>query len=178
MDGARLCNAAASLHKTLAQLTTDVGIDLLTFGGTKNGMMIGEAVIFFNKDLSKDFKYIRKQGMQLASKSRFIAAQFIALLSNDLWLKNAQNANNMAKLLEEELQKIPEVIISQPVQANAVFAIIDPLLISILQKKYDFYIWNEITSEVRWMTSFDITQQDIFDFVAFIQETIKSQSCQ
>jgi threonine aldolase len=178
MDGARLCNAAASLRKTLAELTTDIGIDLLSFGGTKNGMMIGEAVIFFNKDLAKDFKYIRKQGMQLASKSRFIAAQFIALLSNDLWLKNAQHANNMAQFLAEEIAKIPEIKISQPIQANAVFAIIPPQLIPQLQAKYPFYVWNEQTSEIRWMTSFDTTKQDILDFVTFIKETIKNSSLQ
>jgi threonine aldolase len=176
MDGARLCNAAASLEMTLAQLTTDVGIDVLSFGGTKNGMMIGEAVIFFNKDLAKDFKYIRKQGMQLASKSRFIAAQFIALLSNDLWLKNAQNANNMAQLLAKEVAKIPSIRISQPIQANAVFAIIDPQLIPLLQEQYYFYIWNEQTSEVRWMTSFDTTEQNILDFVTFIKEKIKQKA--
>lgn len=174
MDGARLCNAAASLNKKLAELTTDCGIDLLSFGGTKDGMMIGEAVIFFNKELSKDFKFIRKQGMQLASKSRFIAAQFIALLSNDLWLKNAQHANKMAKLLEQEVKKITQVKISKKVEANAVFAIIDPKLIPLLQEKYFFYVWDEITNEVRWMTSFDTTPEDISEFTSFLKKSIKS----
>ena len=177
MDGARLNNAAASLNTSFAALTKEAGIDLLSFGGTKDGMMLGEAVIFFNKELSKDFKYIRKQGMQLASKMRFIAAQFIALLSNDLWLKNAQHANNMARLLAEEIKKIPEIKISRETQANAVFAYIDPKLIPLLQEKYFFYVWDEITSEVRWMTSFDTTKEDILDFVIFIKKIINISLC-
>ncbi len=176
MDGARLCNAAAALNLPLAEITTDVGIDLLSFGGTKDGMMLGEAVIFFNKNLSEDFKFIRKQGMQLVSKMRFISAQFIALLSNDLWKKNAQHANAMAQLLAEELKAVPEIGLSRNVQANAVFAYVDPVLIPILQEKYFFYIWDEITSEVRWMTSFDTTQEDILEFVNFIKQTISKKS--
>lgn len=172
MDGARLSNAAAALNTSLAALTRETNIDLLSFGGTKDGMMLGEAVIFFNKDLSKDFKYIRKQGMQLASKMRFIAAQFIALLSNDLWLKNAQQANNMAKLLAEEVKKVPHIQISREVQANAVFAYVDPKWIALLQEKYSFYVWDEVTSEVRWMTSFDTTEEDILEFVSFIKEIV------
>lgn len=172
MDGARLCNAAAALNVPLATMTTNVGIDLLSFGGTKDGMMLGEAVIFFDKNVSKDFKFIRKQGMQLVSKMRFISAQFIALLSNDLWKKNAQHANAMAQLLAEKITDIPEIKISRNGQANAVFAYINPALIPILQEKYFFYIWDEITSEVRWMTSFDTTQEDILEFVDFIKQTI------
>lgn len=173
MDGARLSNAAASLNLSLKELTTNTGIDLLSFGGTKNGMMLGEAVIFFNKEFSKDFKYIRKQGMQLASKMRFIAAQFIALLSNDLWLKNATHANNMAKLLADEITKIPQIKISRTVEANAVFAFVDPKIIQLLQERYNFYVWDENTSEVRWMTSFDTTEQDVLEFVKSIKELTK-----
>jgi threonine aldolase len=173
MDGARLCNAAAALNVSLAALTSDVGIDLLSFGGTKDGMMLGEAVVFFNKNLSQDFKFIRKQGMQLASKMRFISAQFIALLSNDLWKTNAQHANAMAHLLAEKIKEIPEIKISRSVQANAVFAYINPVLIPILQEKYFFYVWDDITSEVRWMTSFDITPEDISEFLDFIKLAIK-----
>lgn len=176
MDGARLCNAAAALNLPLAALTTNVGIDLLSFGGTKDGMMLGEAVIFFNKNLSEDFKFIRKQGMQLVSKMRFISAQFIALLSNDLWKKNAQHANAMAQLLAEQLKEVPEIRLSKNVQANAVFAYVDPLLIPILQEKYFFYVWDEISSEVRWMTSFDTTQEDILEFVNFIKHVISKKS--
>lgn len=174
MDGARLCNAAAALNLPLVALTKDVGIDLLSFGGTKNGMMFGEAVVFFDKHVSADFKYIRKQGMQLVSKMRFIATQFIALLTNDLWLKNAQQANAMAKLLHDEIITIPEITISNDVQANVVFAQIDPRIIFQLQNKYYFHVWNENKSQVRWMTSFDTTEQDILGFVAAIKQTIAS----
>lgn len=169
MDGARLCNAAANLNTNLAAITKDVGIDILSFGGTKDGMMLGEAVIFFDKNLATEFKYIRKQGMQLASKMRFISAQFIALLSNDLWRKNAINANVMAQLLAIEIKKIPHIQISKDVQTNAVFAHVDPKIITRLQEKYFFYVWNEKTSEVRWMTSWDTTQEDIMNFVNAIK---------
>ena len=179
MDGARLCNAAAYLGVSLKALTGDVGIDIVCFGGTKNGMMLGEAVLFLNPELSRDFKYIRKQGMQLISKMRFISAQFIALLSNNLWLENAQHANAMAQLLAQQLQTIPEIKLSRPVEANAVFACIDPTLITRLQEKYCFYVWNEALSEVRWMTSWDITEEDITEFVNSIktllaQNTLKN----
>lgn len=173
MDGARLSNAVASLKTNLAAITKEVGIDILSFGGTKDGMMIGDAVIFFDKELSKDFPYIRKQGMQLMSKMRFISAQFIALLSDDLWLKNAQHANDMAQLLANEIKKVPQIKISKEVQANAVFAYVDSKLIPVLQEKYFFYVWDDATSEVRWMTSWDTTPEDIQDFVAFIKSQVK-----
>jgi len=175
MDGARISNAAASLNIPLAAMTKDAGVDALCFGGTKDGMMLGEAVIFFNQELSKDFQFIRKQGMQLISKMRFISAQFIALLTDDLWLKNARHANAMAQLLVEEVKKIPQIKLSQATQANAVFAIVDPKIIPTLQEKYFFYVWDEAISEVRWMTSWDTTQEDIMEFVAFIKETISKQ---
>jgi threonine aldolase len=172
MDGARLCNAAVSLNVPLAALTRDVGIDILSFGGTKDGMMLGEAVIFFDKNISHHFKYIRKQGMQLISKMRFVSAQFVALLSHDLWKRNAQHANNMAQLLHEELVKIPKIVISRKVQANAVFVYLTPQLIALLHEKYYFYVWDPITSEVRWMTSFATTKEEILDFVQYIKENI------
>ncbi len=175
MDGARLSNAVASLNVSLSAVTKDVGIDVLSFGGTKDGMMFGDAVIFFNKDFSKDFPYIRKQGMQLISKMRFISAQFIALLTDNLWLKNAQHANEMAQFLAEEIKKIPEITISKNVQANAVFAYVDPTIISKLQEKYFFYVWDEATSEVRWMTSWDTTKEDIQNFVTFIRQTLANR---
>lgn len=174
MDGARLSNAAASLNTSLASITKEAGIDMLSFGGTKDGMMLGDAVIFFNKELGKDFAYIRKQGMQLVSKMRFISAQFIALLTDDLWLKNARNANEMAQLLAEEVKKIPELELSKDVQANAVFVRLDPKLIPILQEKYYFYVWDDSTSEVRWMTSWDTTIDDIREFVEFLKQTIQN----
>lgn len=172
MDGARLCNAAASLNTSLAAITKDVGIDVLSFGGTKDGMMLGEAVLFFDKNLATEFKYIRKQGMQLASKMRFISTQFIALLSNDLWRKNALHANAMAQLLATEIKKISHIKISKDVQTNAVFAHVDPKIITRLQEKYFFYVWNEKASEVRWMTSWDTTQEDVLNFVDSILSCI------
>ncbi len=173
IDGARLSNAAASLRKSLKEITFYLGVDVLSFGGTKNGMMFGEAVIFRNKDVSKNFVYIRKQGMQLASKMRFISAQFEELLSNDLWLHNARHSNKMAAILADEVKKNPKIKITQKVQANGVFAILPRQYISKLQKEYFFYTWNEETSEVRWMCSFDTTEEDIHAFVALIQKTIK-----
>jgi len=172
MDGARLCNAAASLNVNLAAITRDVGVDILSFGGTKNGMMFGDAVIFFNKKLSKNFEFIRKQGMQLTSKMRYISVQFEALLSNDLWLKNANHANNMAQLLYTEIKNIPQIKITQKVQINAVFAIIPKIINKKLQKKYFFHIFNKHINEVRWMCSFNTTKKDIIDFVKAIKETL------
>jgi len=174
MDGARLSNAAYSLNLDLKSITKDVGVDVLSFGGTKNGVMCVEAVILFNKQLSKNFKYIRKQGMQLASKMRFISAQFIALLSNDLWLRNAKHANEMAKLLSKEIERIKGIKISQPIETNAVFAIISPEYIPKLSEKYFFYIWNEEISEIRLMTSFDTTKEEILDFVSFLKDIMNS----
>lgn len=172
MDGARLCNAAASLKVGLKEITTDVGIDILSFGGTKNGMMFGEAVVFFNKKLSKNFQFIRKQGMQLASKMRFISAQFEALLSNNLWLKNAKHSNEMAKLLYLKIKNIPNLKITQKVETNAIFAIIPKKNVILLQKKTFFYIFNELTSEVRWMCSFDTTVEDITNFSDTIRKIL------
>lgn len=172
MDGARISNAAASLDVGFREITTDVGVDLLSFGGTKNGLMFAEAVIFFNPTWAKYFKHIRKQGMQLSSKMRFIAVQFNAFLSNELWYRNAKHANAMAKKLASELEKIPSVQITQPVQSNAVFAIIPPEYVPILQKKYFFYVWNEETSEVRLMCSFDTTEEEIENFVNLIKSKL------
>lgn len=170
MDGSRLSNAVASLNTNLSAITKEVGVDVLSFGGTKNGMMIGDAIIFFNKEVAKDFQYIRKQGMQLVSKMRFISAQFLALLTDHLWLKNAQQANAMAQLLANEIKNIPYIKLSKDVQANAVFAYVEPKLIPLLQQNYYFYVWDETTSEVRWMTSWDTTTEDIQTFVAFIKQ--------
>ena len=172
MDGARLCNAAESLNLDLAAITTDVGVDVLSFGGTKNGMMFGDAVVFFDKKLSKNFEFIRKQGMHLTSKMRFISAQFEALLSNNLWLKNAKHANSMAKLLYNEVKDIPQVKITQKVQVNAVFASIPNKIIKELQKKYAFHVFNEQTSEVRWMCSFNTTNEDVMEFVEAIKAEV------
>jgi threonine aldolase len=172
VDGARIANAAASLGVSLRQATRDLGVDVLSFGGTKNGAMGAEAVIFFDRKLCQNFLYLRKQGMQLASKMRFISAQFDALLTGSLWLKNAQHANRMARLLKEQLGEIPQVKIIYTVEANGVFAKIPHRAIARLQKRYFFYVWNEQQSVVRWMCSFDTTEQDVRQFVKFVAETV------
>ena len=173
MDGARISNAAASLKIKLRTITRDAGVDILSFGGAKNGMMYGEAVVFFDRSLAKDFKYTRKQGTHLPSKMRFISAQFDALFSNDLWRQNAEHANRMAQLLAHEIEAIPLIEISQKVESNGVFARIPGKYIPILQKRYFFYVWNEEASEVRFMTSFDTTEEDIRDFVALLKKTVR-----
>ena len=173
VDGARLANAAVSLGVSLREITTEAGVDVLSFGGTKNGMMYGEAVIFFDQRLAVDFKYIRKQGMQLPSKMRFIAAQFEALLAGNLWRRGATHSNRMAQILGGELAKLSQVKITQPVETNGVFAVIPRKYIPALQKKYFFYVWDEEISEVRLMASFDTTEEDIRDFVKFVRKTVK-----
>jgi threonine aldolase len=173
MDGARIANAAVSLGLTLREATRDLGVDVLSFGGTKNGAMGAEAVVFFDKKLSRDFLFRRKQGMQLASKSRYISAQLDALLSNNLWRKNAENANRMAEFLAKELRKIPHVKIVHKVEANGVFVKIPRAAIAKVQKRYFFYVWDEEHSVVRWMCSFDTTERDVKQFARFVAETVR-----
>lgn len=173
MDGARLCNAAASLRKGLGEISGDLGVDILSFGGTKNGLLLGEAVVCFHPELSRNTIFIRKQSMQLASKMRFIAAQLTALLSDGLWLENASHANRMARLLEEKVNKIPGVAIVQPVQANAVFASLPRKAIDNLLKKYFFYTWDEDKNQVRWMTSFNTTEKQVEDFARAVRASCK-----
>ena len=173
MDGARISNAAASLGLQLKEFTTDAGVDLLSFGGTKNGLMGGDAIISLNKELSKDAMYIRMEGMQLPSKMRFISAQFEAFLSNDLYLKNAMHSNKMAQLLAKELGKIPHIKIMQKVQANVVFANIPKKYLVQLQKAYYFHVWSSEKSIARLMMSFDTTKEDILEFVALAKKIIK-----
>jgi threonine aldolase len=165
MDGSRIANAAVTLGQSFREFTRDAGVDVLSFGGTKNGMMFGEAIIFFRPELASDFMYIRKQGMQLASKMRFISAQFEALLANDLWKRNATHTNSLAKLLGAELSKVPGISITQKIEANGVFAIFPPHIIEPLQKDYPFYTWNEKINEVRLMCSWDSTDDEITGFV-------------
>jgi threonine aldolase len=160
----------------MREATRDLGVDVLSFGGTKNGAMGAEAVVFFNKKFSRDFLYLRKQGMQLASKMRFISAQLHALLSNDLWRKNAQHANRMAQLMQKELGKIPRVKLIYKVEANGVFAQIPRRVITKLQKRYFFYVWDEQRSLVRWMCSFDTTKKDIIQFVEYLSDTLGTDS--
>ncbi|MCA1635939.1 MAG: low specificity L-threonine aldolase [Acidobacteria bacterium] len=172
MDGARLANAAAYLGATLRELTAEAGVDVLSFGGTKNGMMYGEAVVFFDPQRARDFKFIRKQGTHLPSKMRFISAQFAALLAGGLWLSNAAHANHMARLLAAELARVPQLNLTQKVESNAVFARLPPEHIAAIQKEYFFYVWNEETSEVRLMASFDTTEEDIGELVRVIRQAV------
>lgn len=165
MDGSRISNAAVSLGKEFRAFTKEAGVDVLSFGGTKNGMMFGEAVVFFKPETARYFKFIRKQGMQLHSKMRFIGAQFEALLSNDLWRRNAAHANRMAGMLAKELAQIPRVKITQRTDANGIFAILPQAAIPALQEEHFFYIWNDKTFEVRLMCSFDTTEDDVRSFV-------------
>jgi threonine aldolase len=150
-------------------MTGGSGVDILSFGGTKNGMMYGEAIVFFDPSFATDFKYTRKQGMQLASKMRYIAAQFQAFLKDDLWKKNAMHANRMARLLYEQVKDIPGLEVTQKVESNAVFARIPSDLIPLLQEAFFFYVWDEDRSEVRWMCSYDTTEEDIHGFVNLLR---------
>jgi len=172
MDGARLSNAAVSLGLNFRDFTVEAGVDVLSFGGTKNGLMIGEAVIFANPELAKFAKYYRKQAAQLYSKMRFVGAQFIPYLKDEIWKKNAAHANRMAKLLESQIKGIPEIKITQKVEANGVFAILPKRIIPLLQKEYFFYTWDEIRGEVRWMTSFDTTEEDILGFIGLLKKML------
>jgi threonine aldolase len=168
LDGARIANAAAALGVPFRAFTRDAGVDVVSFGGTKNGMMLGEAVLFFNPELSKNAKYIRKQSTQLYSKMRFVAAQFIAYFENELWLKNAAHSNLMAQYLAKKVELLG-ITITQKVEANGIFAIIDDTIGEALKKEYFFYPWDEQKHEVRWMTSFDTTTEDIDSFCALLK---------
>src|SRR5580704_3854868 len=172
MDGARISNAVAAQGLTLRQVTRDLGVDVLSFGGTKNGLMGVEAVVFFRPELAEDFLFIRKQGMQLASKMRFLSVQMEALLTNDLWRRSAEHANRMARLLEQEVNEIPRVQIVYPVEANGVFAKIPREAIQKIQERYFFYVWSEEESVVRWMCSFDTTEEDVRQFSEFVGEMV------
>jgi len=170
LDGARISNAAASLGVGLRDFTTDAGVDVVSFGGTKNGAMLGEAVVVLNPDAAPGVDFLRKSSMQLASKMRFVSAQLLALLTDDLWLHNAEHSNAMARDLEARVRAIPGVTIVRPVQANAVFAILPEDVTERLQKRFRFYTWDQATGEVRWMCSWDTTAQDIDDFASAIAE--------
>ena len=171
VDGARISNAATALQTTPRAITKDVGVDVLTFGGTKNGLMLGEAVCFFNPALALEpMPFARKQGMQLASKMRYIAAQFEALLTDDRWRTYAAHANAMAQRLLEGVKGLPGVEITRPVRANAIFAKMDRAAIARAQEKFFFYVFDESVPEVRWMTHWATTEPEIDAFVAAIAE--------
>lgn len=165
VDGSRISNAASALNLPIKSFTADCGVDALSFGGTKNGLIMGEAAVFFKKNLTADFLYIRKQSAQLYSKSRFIAAQFIEYFKDDLYLKLASSANKMAKYLESRIKEITWIQISRPVETNAVFAYMPKESFDAIVKKHFFYVWDEETYEVRWMCSFNTTKEDIDSFI-------------
>jgi threonine aldolase len=172
MDGARISNAAVALDLPFRAFTTDAGVDILSFGGTKNGMMFGEAICFLKPGLSENFKYLRKQGMQLASKMRYISAQYIAFFRNDLWKKSASHSNAMAHMLFDKIKDLKGITITQKVESNGVFVIIPQKIAESLQKHYFFYPWDESRSEYRWMTSWDTTEEDIEKFVELLKREI------
>lgn len=177
MDGARLGNAAAAMGLSLRELSTDVGVDVLSFGGTKNGLMFGELVVFLNDELGNEFGYLRKQNMQLISKMRFMAAQFLAYLKNDLWRENANHANAMTALLASELENVEHVRTVHPVQVNAIFARLPEKVIAKLNE--DFYFYTLDTSDapgfpkgwhlVRLMTSFNTTSEQVLEFAQAVR---------
>jgi threonine aldolase len=172
MDGARLANAAAGLGVSLGEASAGCGVDVLSFGGTKNGGLGAEAVVVLRPGLGADLKFRRKQGMQLASKMRYAAAQFVALLTDDLWRRAATAANGSAARLAAGAAAVPGVTITRPVEANAVFAILPAGVVAPLQEVYPFYVWDESTGEVRWMTSFATTEAEVDDFVATLTKLV------
>lgn len=172
VDGARLANAAAALGCTLGEACE--GADVVSFGATKNGALLAEAVVFRTPALARDFKYVRKQSGQLASKMRFLSAQYVALLEDDLWLRNAAHANAMAALLASLVREVPGVRITQPVEANEVFALLPAEAIAPLAEEFDFYTWDERAGEVRWVASWDTTEEDVRALAAGVMAALSS----
>ncbi len=176
LDGARIANACAALDCSFFDMTTALDVDLVSFGGTKNGCLMGEAVIFLNPDIGEGFPYLRKQAMQLVSKMRFVSAQLEAYLKDDLWLKNARQANAMARRLADRAGAIDGVEIKGSVDCNAIFAHIPPEATEILLQKYYFYVWDEHNHTVRWMTSWATTEAMVDEFVADIKKAVEAVS--
>jgi threonine aldolase len=174
VDGARLSNAAASLGTGLRAFTTDAGVDIVSFGGTKNGLMLGEAVVVLDPSRAPGVDYLRKTSMQLASKMRFVSAQLLALLTDDLWLRNASHANAMAQRLEARVRAIPGITLTRPVQSNALFPILPADVTERLQQQFRFYTWDQATGEVRWMCAWDTTESDVDDFAAAVEREMAS----
>lgn len=172
VDGARLANAAAFLGCELRAITTDVGVDVFSFGGTKNGALAAEAVIVLDPSLGEGIPFLRRQSLQLASKMRFISAQLSALLADDLWRTNADHANAMAQRLADGVTGLPEVTITFPVQSNAVFAALPHNAIRALRERYQFHYWDENANLVRWMTAFDTTPNHVDDFLDDIRKAV------
>jgi threonine aldolase len=172
MDGARLANAAAHLGVPLRAFTRDAGVDILSFGGTKNGLLYGEVVVALNPEAAHGLVFLRKMNMQLASKMRFLSAQFIALLEGDLWLRSAAHANAMAARLRAAVETIEGVEPTQKTESNGVFAVLPAGVADRLRKSFRFYDWDEAAREVRWMCSFDTSEEDIDAFVAAIRHEL------
>ena len=165
----QIANACAALNLSLKELTVDCGVDILSFGGTKNGLMMGECVIVFNKDLQPEARFIRKQSAQLASKMRYLSCQFTAYLTDNLWLKNANHANAMAAKLYTELKKLPEVTFTQKAESNQLFLTMPRPVIDRMLESYFFYFWNEERNEIRLVTSFDTTEEDVDEFIRLLK---------
>ena len=180
MDGARLWNAAASLGVPFSAFTSDVGVDIVSLGGTKNGIMGAEAIVVINPDAVDGLIYLRKMGMQLASKMRFVSAQLLALFENGLGLRSATHANTMAQRLRNSLEEgiasgaLSGLSFSAPTQANAVFAVLDPEVSDRIRQTFRFYDWDRSVGEVRWMCSFDTTEEDIERFVETITAELQA----
>lgn len=170
MDGARIANACAALHLSLKELTVDCGVDVLSFGGTKNGLMMGECVVVFNDALKAEARFVRKQSAQLASKMRYLSCQFTAYLTDNLWLKNATHANAMASRLYEALKPLPGVCFTQKAESNQLFLTMPRVVIDRMLQSYFFYFWDEANDEIRLVTSFDTTEEDIAQFISTLQE--------
>jgi threonine aldolase len=168
VDGSRLANAAAALDVPLRAVATDAGVDALSFGGTKNGLLMGEAVVMLRPGLDEGLPYLRKQTLQLASKGRYLAAQFVALLEGDLWRRGAAHANAMAARLASAVRDVPGVRITQAVQSNGVFAVLPPAATEVLRRDWHFYVWDQASGEVRWMCSWDTTPEEIDAFAVAI----------
>ncbi len=172
VDGARLSNAAAALGGSLRAVSTDVGVDLLSFGGTKNGLLGAESVVLLSDQVGGGFQYLRKQSLHLASKMRFLAAQFEALLRDELWLELASSANKMAARLADAVRGLPGVTITHPVESNAVFARLPEEAIAPLLERFQFYVWDERTAEVRWMCSWDTSEDDVAALAQAVRELV------
>ncbi|WP_405862069.1 low specificity L-threonine aldolase [Streptomyces sp. NBC_00090] len=175
LDGARIANAAASLDVPMRAFTNAVGVDVISYGGTKNGMLFGEAVVVLNPDAVSHMKHLRKMSMQLASKMRFVSVQLEALLAKDLWLRNARHANAMAQRLAAGVRELDGVEILYPVQANAVFARLPHEVSRRLQERFRFYFWDEAAGDVRWMCAFDTTEDDVDSFLQALKEELARQ---
>ena len=172
VDGARLANAVAAGGDVLRAMTVEAGVDVISFGGTKNGLMYGEAVVFLDPSLAANARYVRKQATQLPSKTRYVAAQFEALLTDDLWLRNAEQANAMAARLADRVRDVPGVALVREPEANSVFARLPHGAIAALQERSFFWVWDEVADEVRWMTSFDTAERDVDAFACTVREVL------